>query len=133
MKKRVYLVFLIALIAASMFFLVSAGGQSNAPAVHDYANPGELLTLVEKQVQPYILVDVRTADEYAGGHIPTAENIPFDIIADNLPTENREDLIVVYCRSGRRSAVAAETLRNLGFSAVVDFGAVTNWPGELVH
>jgi phage shock protein E len=77
------------------------------------------------------LVDVRTAGEYNAGAIPSAINIPFDEIAGNLPTEDRSARIIVYCRSGNRSAVAADTLAELGFTDVLDFGGVSNWKGEL--
>ena len=77
------------------------------------------------------LIDVRTAEEYRSGAIPSALNIPFDVIAANLPTQDRTAKIVVYCRSGNRSSQAKATLEALGFTRVNDFGAVFNWRGEL--
>jgi phage shock protein E len=77
------------------------------------------------------LVDVRTQEEYEAGAIPSAVNIPFDVIADNLPTEDRSDRIIVYCRSGNRSGIAADTLESMGFNNVLDFGGIGNWQGEL--
>lgn len=77
------------------------------------------------------LVDVRTEEEYNSGAIPSAINIPFDVIADNLPTEDRSARIIVYCRSGNRSGIASDTLAGLGFTNVLDFGGVSNWKGEL--
>ena len=133
MNKKLYSLYFIAVIAAAMVLFVSADKQTGGTTLQDYSNPGELLSLIETQDESYILIDVRTEREYAGGYIPTAGNIPFDIIADNLPTENREDLIILYCRSGRRSSIAAETLKDLGFSNVFDFGGVTNWPWGLSH
>jgi len=81
----------------------------------------------------FYLVDVRTAEEYRAGAIPTAVNIPYDVIANNLPTQDREVRIVVYCRSGNRSGKAKATLDSLGFRNVNNFGPVTNWTGELVR
>ncbi len=78
------------------------------------------------------LIDVRTAGEFRAGAIPTALNIPYDLIQDNLPTEDRDARIVVYCRSGNRSSVAKAKLEELGFRSVNNFGAVSNWRGELV-
>ncbi len=78
------------------------------------------------------LVDVRTPEEYRKGAIPTAINIPYDSIADNLPTTDRSARIILYCASGRRSGIAAQTLRDLGFSDVYNFGGVGNWQGKLV-
>lgn len=68
----------------------------------------------------YLIVDVRTAQEYAEGHIPDAINIPHDQIApDDARLKDRKDRqVVVYCRSGRRSALAAERLEEMGFSPV---------------
>jgi len=77
------------------------------------------------------LVDVRTEEEFNSGAIPSAINIPFDVIADNLPTEDRTARIIVYCRSGNRSGIASDTLEDLGFTNVLDFGGVNNWRGEL--
>jgi rhodanese-related sulfurtransferase len=78
------------------------------------------------------LVDVRTAEEYRAGAIPSALNIPYDVIQDNLPTQDRSARIVVYCRTGNRSGRAKATLEALGFRNVNNFGAVTNWKGQLV-
>ena len=63
---------------------------------------------------------MRTEGEYKAGAIPSAINIPFDVIADNLPTTDRSARIIVYCRSGNRSAVATDTLEDLGFSNVLE-------------
>ena len=108
------------------------GGWSELGA-HQVGHVQSLLaTCVLHGVDPYTyLVDVRTEAEYRAGAIPSALNIPFDVIADNLPTEDRSDRIIVYCRSGNRSGVAADTLEGLGFTNVLDFGAVGNWRGEL--
>jgi rhodanese-related sulfurtransferase len=77
------------------------------------------------------LIDVRTEQEYESGAIPSAINIPFDVIADNLPTQDRSARIIVYCRSGSRSGIAADTLIELGFTDVTNFGGVGRWNGEL--
>jgi rhodanese-related sulfurtransferase len=79
-----------------------------------------------------LLIDVRTAEEYRAGAIPSALNIPYDVIQDNLPTQDRQARIVVYCRSGNRSGRAKATLEALGFRNVNNFGAVGNWRGELI-
>jgi len=131
MKKQLYTLLFAGLLATALILFVSAGERNSEDGSINYTNPGELLSLVENQKEPYILIDVRTEQEYENGHIPTAGNIPFDIIADKVPTETRDDLIILYCRSGRRSSIAAETLKKRGYTNVVDFGGVTNWPGEL--
>jgi phage shock protein E len=80
---------------------------------------------------PYILVDVRTAEEFASGHIPTAVNIPYDTILENPPTRDKAALIIVYCRSGSRSTAAYSSLNGAGYTNVVNFGAIGRWKGEL--
>lgn len=75
------------------------------------------------------VIDVRTKEEYSSGRVPGSYLIPFDEIknkAEELPHDKNED-IVVYCRSGRRSATAAETLLELGYTKVYDMGAISNW------
>jgi len=114
-------------IAFSLIFLLPAIPQGET----DYRDPEQLEFLIEEQAEPYILVDVRTKEEYDYGFIPTAINIPYDIIGQNLPTQDKTALIIVYCRSGRRSAIAAETLESLGFDNVTDFGGVNRWKGKL--
>lgn len=81
----------------------------------------------------YVLVDVRTPEEYAEGHIPGAINIPNEIIADKK-LEQLPDLkkrIYVYCRSGRRSKEAAGKMVNIGYTNIVEIGGILDWKWEL--
>lgn len=82
----------------------------------------------------YIILDVRTAEEYAAGHIKDAINIPNETIGDEeiseLPDKNQ--LIMVYCRSGNRSKQASQKLTNLGYTNIVEFGGINTWTGEIV-
>jgi phage shock protein E len=74
------------------------------------------------------LVDVRTAEEFAQGHIEGALNFPVETIGNHLKElEPKDGWLVVYCRSGSRSAKAVTTLKNGGFTKVFDLGAMTNW------
>ena len=81
-----------------------------------------------------VILDVRTPEEYAEGHIPGGINIDNgDIGTDEIPElPDRDQLILVYCRSGRRSKEAAEKLAALGYSQVLEFGGIMNWTGEVV-
>ena len=81
----------------------------------------------------YIIVDVRRADEYAQGHIPGAINIANEEIIDDDPAElsDKDQLIYVYCRSGRRSQEAAAKLAALGYSNVIECGEIMDWTGEI--
>ena len=82
-----------------------------------------------------IILDVRTREEYDQGHIPGAVLIPNTEIeakaADLLP--DKEQLILVYCRSGRRSKLAAQSLADLGYTNIREFGGILDWPYEVVR
>ena len=80
----------------------------------------------------HVIVDVRREDEYAEVHIPGAILIPNESITDAPPEElpDREQIILVYCRSGRRSKEAAQKLADLGYSNVYEFGGIIDWTGE---
>lgn len=82
----------------------------------------------------YIILDVRTAKEYSEGHIPGAINVPNEIINDKaIPALlDKDQMILVYCRSGRRSKLAAEKLVLLGYTNVIEFGGILDWQGEIV-
>jgi phage shock protein E len=97
-----------------------------------YSDPDGLAELVSGKGEKYILVDVRTPEEYASGHIPTAVNIPVDVIGGQPPSRDRSALIVVYCARGGRASAAAKTLSGLGFTRVVNFGGIFRWKGKLV-
>lgn len=82
----------------------------------------------------YIILDVRTIAEYESGHIPGAICVPNETIASTefpeLPDKNQ--LILVYCRSGNRSKQAAGKLAKIGYTNVVEFDGINSWPGEIV-
>ncbi len=93
----------------------------------------EAIALMEKE-SGYIILDVRTVQEYSEKHIPKAVNIPNESIGTEeipaLPDKNQ--LILVYCRSGNRSKQASEKLAALGYTNIVEFGGINSWPGETV-
>ena len=93
----------------------------------------EAVTMMERE-SGYIILDVRTPEEFAEKHIPNAVNVPNETIGTEaiprLPDKNQ--LIMVYCRSGRRSKQAAEKLVKLGYTNVVEFGGIIDWKGETV-
>ena len=97
-----------------------------------YGEPSKLVELVEKKSEPFLLVDVRTQEEYRSGHIPGALNIPVDTIGTKPPTPQKDALIILYCRSGNRSGTAKRVLEQAGYTRVVNFGAVSRWPKNLV-
>ena len=84
--------------------------------------------------QEVVVVDVRTREEYDGGHIENAVLVPNESIGSDMPEAlpDKEATLLIYCRSGRRSKDAAEKLLSLGYQNVYDFGGVIDWPYELV-
>lgn len=82
----------------------------------------------------FVIVDVREADEYAAGHIKGALLIPYGEIGEKAGEElpDKEQIVLVYCRSGRRSAIAAQTLVELGYTDVRDIGGIIDWPYDIV-
>ena len=80
----------------------------------------------------YIILDVRTQEEYAQEHIPGALLLPLDDVKQNanVVLPDKDQLILVYCRSGRRSKTAAQTLAELGYTNIKEFGGIIDWPYE---
>ncbi|MBR2328303.1 MAG: rhodanese-like domain-containing protein [Clostridia bacterium] len=93
----------------------------------------EAIAMMEETTD-YILLAVRTPEEFAEMHIPGAINIPNESIgtAEIPELPDKEQLILVYCRSGNRSKEASEKLANMGYSNVYEFGGIIDWPGETV-
>jgi rhodanese-related sulfurtransferase len=80
------------------------------------------------------VVDVRTPQEFASGHVPGAINIPYEEIGRRASEIGPASTpVVLYCRTGRRSGIAADALQKAGFSRLYDFKSVTAWPGELAR
>ena len=81
----------------------------------------------------YIILDVREQEEYDAGHIPGAILIPYTMIEEkaNELLQEKDHLILVYCRSGRRSKIAAEALLELGYTNIKEFGGIIDWPYEV--
>jgi rhodanese-related sulfurtransferase len=115
-------------IVASLIMLVSFSCVTSNP---DYTTPEGLSSLIKNPEGDYILIDVRTAEEYRTGYIPSAINIPYTDILEQIPTTDKSRLIIVYCQSGIRSAKAQTTLEEAGYNNVYNFGGVGEWNGTL--
>ena len=89
---------------------------------------------MRKKLWPRVILDARLQSEYDEGHIPGAILIPYDKIADRAEKElpGKNQLILVYCRSGRRSKNAAEELVKLGYTNIKEFGGIIDWKYEIV-
>ena len=82
-----------------------------------------------------IVIDVRRADEYETGHIPGAILVPNETIESEASSQlpNKKAVLLIYCRSGRRSAEAAQKLLSIGYLHVYDFGGIIDWPYEITQ
>ena len=127
-------ILLFALLAASLT-LLSGCALSRAKedkAAYQKISAEEAYEMMASQ--EVVVVDVRTQEEYNGGHIENAVLVPNESIGSEMPEvlPDKEATLLVYCRSGRRSKDAAEKLLALGYQSVYDFGGVIDWPYALV-
>ena len=107
----------------------SSGGSANS---YRQISMDEAVKMMKNE-KNYIILDVRRPDEYAKGHIPGAINVPNEEIGtEEIPElPDQSQLILVYCRSGRRSKEASEKLVKLGYTNIVEFGGILDWKGEI--
>ena len=124
--------FLIALLTFTLPF-GCVGCSGGGSAYYDQISGAEAKALMDSE-SGYIIIDARTQEEYDEGHIPGAILIPEYEIADRAESElpDRKQLILVYCRSGRRSKIAAEELVKLGYTNVKEFGGIIDWEYDIV-
>lgn len=123
--KRILPIFLVALL------LVGCAAPAEE-ITYRQVNMDEAITMMEEG-SGYIILDVRTPGEFEEKHIPGAINVANETIGtDEIPElPDKDQLILVYCRSGNRSKQASEKLAALGYTNVVEFGGINDWPGEL--
>ena len=109
------------------------GCSNGSSATYEQISGEEAKALMDSE-SGYIIIDARTQEEYDEGHIPGAILIPEYEIADRAENElpDKNQLILVYCRSGRRSKIAAEELVKLGYTNVKEFGGIIDWEYETV-
>jgi len=123
------------LIPFFLSFLLLAGCAVPAESEASYRqiSMDEFIAMKEEESN-YIILDVRTPEEFSERHIPGAINIPNESIGtEEIPQlPDKEQLIFVYCRSGNRSKQASEKLVKLGYTNIVEFGGINDWPGETV-
>lgn len=120
-------------IVLSALMLTGCAGAGNQTNSYRQISMDEAVAMMEQE-SGYIILDVRRPDEYATGHIPNAINVPNENIGTDEISQlpNKDQLIMVYCRSGRRSKEAAEKLVKLGYTNIVEFGGILDWKGETV-
>ena len=123
---------LIPILLSALMFTGCAGTSNNQTNTYRQISMDEAVTMMAEE-SGYIILDVRRADEFATGHIPGAINVANESIGtDEIPElPDKKQLIMVYCRSGRRSKEAAEKLVKLGYTNIVEFGGILDWKGEI--
>ena len=127
MKKLVFL-----LLAVMMLTACGQDKENDQGAVYVNITAEEAKQIMDSE-EDYIILDVRTQDEYDQGHIPGAIVISHEEIAEKAEDvlTDKDQLILVYCRSGRRSKIAAEALVELGYTNIKEFGGIIDWPYEV--
>ena len=130
MKKLKGLIIVLSILL-SLFGLTACGGENDNS--YEQIAPEQAKTIMDTE-SDYIIIDARTTEEFAEGHIENAILIPEYEIADRAEKElpDKEQLILVYCRSGRRSKIASEELVKLGYTNIKEFGGIIDWPYEIV-
>lgn len=122
------------LILLAMMFLAACGKNKENTQGAGYMNitAEQAKELMDTQ-EGYIILDTRAQSEYEEGHIPGAIVIPHDQIEEQAESKlpDKDQLILVYCRSGRRSKIAAEALVKLGYTNIKEFGGIIDWPYEV--
>ena len=126
LKRNKY--FLLMLFALTFPFALAGCSSGGGEASYEQISGAEAKALMDRE-SGYIIIDARTQEEYDLGHIPGAILIPEYEIADRAEVElpDKDQLILVYCRSGRRSKIAAEELVKLGYTNVKEFGGIIDW------
>ena len=113
--------------------LLSGCATQSAEKTYRQNTMEEAITMMEEETE-YIILDVRTAEEYSEKHITGAINIANESIGtEDIPElPDKDQLILVYCRSGNRSKQASEKLVKLGYTNIVEIGGINSWPGKTV-
>ena len=126
---------IISISLAALLCLISFAGcaqeEKDMENTYQQISAQEAKTIMDTE-KDYIIIDARTEEEFAAGHIANAVLIPEYEIAERAEAElpDKDALILVYCRSGRRSKIASEELVKLGYTNVKEFGGIIDWPYE---
>lgn len=127
MKKLLFLLLAVMLLAAC-----GQTKENDQEAAYMNITAEEARQIMDSE-DGYIILDARTQEEYDQGHIPGAIVISHEEIAEKAEEvlTDKDQLILVYCRSGRRSKIAAEALVELGYTNIKEFGGIIDWPYEV--
>jgi len=138
-KMRNYIALLLSFLLALSICGCQKADEENAASTevaetensYEQIGPEEAKRLMDTE-DGYIILDVREQDEFDEQHIPGAILMPYtkaeELAPELLPSKSQ--LILIYCRSGRRSKIAAEALANMGYTNIKEFGGIIDWPYE---
>ena len=120
-------------ILMALLLLSGCAAQIQKEQSYRQINMDEAIAMMEAE-SDYIILDVRTPEEFSEKHIPGAINVANETIgSEEIPElPDKDQLILVYCRSGNRSKQASEKLVALGYTNIIEFGGINDWPGEVV-
>ena len=133
--KKIKGLILMLLIPLSFFGLTGCGEDATRNYVDGYTQiSAQEANLIISTKENYVIIDARTEEEFKEGHIKDAILIPEYEIAKRAEKElpDKHQMILVYCRSGRRSKIASKALAELGYTKVYEFGGIIDWPYEIV-
>ena len=131
--KKVKGLIIMLLISLSLFGMTACDGGKEKFSTYEQITTEQAKNIMDTE-KDYVIIDARTEEEFAEGHIENAILIPEYEIAQRAEKElpDKEQLILVYCRSGRRSKIASEELVKLGYTNVKEFGGIIDWPYDVV-
>ena len=131
--KRFSVILILIITCAAILYGCTSGGENKMENSYEQITPAQAKEIMDSQ-DGYIILDVRTQEEFDEAHIEGAILIPDYEITDKAESvlKDKNQLILVYCRSGRRSKLAASDLVTLGYSNVKEFGGIIDWPYETV-
>ena len=122
-------------IIISILFCLLIGCNSKTTVEYQRISPQKAQVLMDEMIEPYVLLDVRTVDEYKERHIVNAINIPLDELEElaNVKLIDKDQPIFVYCRSGNRSQEGSQILVDLGYTNVIEMGGINDWEGKIIE
>jgi rhodanese-related sulfurtransferase len=133
-NKWTYIILIILIVIGGIIMILNRNKKIiKKESSINYVSMDDIVQIMNEN-SDYIILDVRTVEEYNEGHIQNAICIPNEIIGEDTVNKlpNKEQLILIYCRSGNRSKQAAQKLKNLGYTNLIEFGGIIDWAGDVV-
>jgi rhodanese-related sulfurtransferase len=127
-RRNIYIGAGIGLVVIALIGFFALRGPASAAA--QALSPAAYQSQFIASGAPHFLLDVRTDEEFGSGHIHGAVNIPVDALENRLSEVPKDQPIVVYCRSGNRSAQASRILEQAGYTTIYDLGGLNDWTAQ---